>query len=638
MPKPPAIALWGLTLCLAWLWSAAVPAWSADPAAAPAPSGAPAPAAEAAPSEQPQPPPWRIQQVSFEGFQHITRDEALEVMETKPASSLFFASFPPFDRSSLDRDKQRLDQLYQENGFFEAEVGYNLARDREQRLVSVVFTAKENRPTIIEDVTLELPPGEEGQAWRPRLTPLLRLVKGQRFLLKNYEDSKRLLGDYLRNQAHPLATVLGQVRVHTEDAQATVVLKIEPGPRLAFGATTVSGFNRIKPEFILRELTYARGQPFSQDVLDDSQRALLDTGFFSIVTFTPEYDRAKDGQVPLKLQVREANRYSARFGLGWGNEDGFRVRVLQVNRNLLGLYDTLTFEGKISQIYQGLTGRLKLPYIPSRDSTLLLWGGVEQNDLEAYSNRRLFFNPTVEQRLNPRWSWSLGYNVEKNNIIDLKAAVPDPTYEKQQFYISSLPVGLRYDTRDSILNPTKGLFFNLEVETASDAIGSEVEFLRSVSELRHVLPLPWSKGWYLASRAKGGLAYPLPGTDRIPLIRRFFPGGANSVRGYAFQTLGPLDSAGKPLGGEAMLEGSLELRFPLWGDLGGVLFTDAGNAYDKWEDLRSGISDLRYTAGTGLRYHTPVGPLRLDIGYQLNPPEGGHLSRYEVYLSVGQAF
>ncbi len=633
MSQRPAIALWVLTFGLAWLWWSAGPAWGAEPVAAPVPGGEPTSAAG-----QPQPPPWRIQQVSFEGFHNLTRDQALEVMETKPAESMFFSGYPPFDRSSLDRDKQRLIQLYQENGFFEAEVAYRLERDPERRLVMVVFTVQENRPSLIDAVNLELPPGEEGESWRERLTPLMRLVPGQRFLLKDYESTKRALGDHLRNRAHPLATVLGQVRVHAEDARVEVVFKVEPGPRLAFGATTVSGFNRIKPEFILRELTYARGQPFSQEALDDSQRALLDTGFFSIVTFTPDFDQTRDGLVPLRLQVREANRFSARLGLGWGNEDGFRVRVLQVNRNLLGLYDTLTFEGKISHIYQGLTGRLKLPHLPSRDSNLLFWGGMEQNDFEAYTNRRLFFNPMVEQRLDPRWSWFLGYNTEKNNLIDLKAAVPDPNYEKQEFYISSVPVGLRYDTRDSVLNPTRGLFFNLEVETASDAIGSDVEFVRTISELRHVLPLPWSKGWHLASRAKGGLAYPLPGTDRIPLIRRFFPGGANSVRGYAFQTLGPLDSAGKPLGGEAMLEGSLELRFPLWGDLGGVAFTDAGNAYDKWEDLRTGLSNLRYTAGAGLRYHTPVGPLRLDFGYQLNPPEGGHLSRYEVYLSVGQAF
>ncbi|MFH1060187.1 MAG: BamA/TamA family outer membrane protein [Pseudomonadota bacterium] len=576
--------------------------------------------------------------MEFVGFQHLSREQALAVMETKPAPPLSVFYYPKFDRSSPERDRARLLQLYQEYGFFQAQIRLSLQRNLGDRMVKVTFTAMEGPPTLIAGVKLELPPTPEGEAWRPRLQALLdKITPGQRFLLKDYEEAKTALGEHLRDNAPPLGTVVGQVRVYREQDKAQVVFRVEPGPRLTFGPTLVAGFDRTKPQFILRELTYARGQPFSQQALNDSQRALLDTGFFSIVTFTPDFDHRQGEQVPVKLQVREAKPHSVRLGLGWGNEDGFRFRVLQVNRNILGLNDTLTFEGKVSQIYEGITGRLKLPYTPVRSCNLLLWGGVEQSDFEAYTNRRFFFNPMIEQKLWKNWSWYLGYNVEKDRMVELKAAVPDPGFEKQQIYISSVPVGLRFDNRDSLLDPKRGWYFNLDVETASDAIGSEVEFMRPVADLRHVTPLP-IEGWYLASRAKGGIAYPLPGTDRIPLIRRFFPGGANSVRGYPYQTLGPLDSAGKPLGGEAMLEGSAEVRFPIWGDLGGVAFVDAGNAYEDWEDIRSALTSLRYTAGAGLRYNTPVGPLRLDFGYQLNPPENAPISRYEFYLSVGQAF
>jgi outer membrane translocation and assembly module TamA len=402
-----------------------------------------------------------------------------------------------------------------------------------------------------------------------------------------------------------------------------------------FGPVEVTGQGRQDEGFILRQIPFVRGQPFSQAALDKARRVLLDTGFYSSVNLTPDFEHLRGAQAPILVEVKEAKRHSVRLGLGWGNEDQFRLRILQVNRDVLGLNDTLSFEGKISYIYQGLVGRLKLPELPSRLMDTVITGGVEQKDNEAFINRRYFLNPMLEYRLQDRWSWFLGYNVEQDRMVELKSAVPDPASEKQQIYISSLPMGLKYDSRDSILDPKRGTFFQVDVETASDAIGSEVEFIRPQAEVRHILPVTFLPGWFLASRAKAGLAYPLPGTERIPLVRRFFPGGADSVRGFPFQGLGPLDSAGKPLGGEAMAEASVELRFPLWGDLGGVAFVDAGNA---WENISTEIGALRFTGGGGLRYQTPVGPIRLDLGYQLNPPDHSPLSRYEVYLSVGQAF
>jgi outer membrane translocation and assembly module TamA len=186
-----------------------------------------------------------------------------------------------------------------------------------------------------------------------------------------------------------------------------------------------------------------------------------------------------------------------------------------------------------------------------------------------------------------------------------------------------------------LLDPKKGTYFHVEAETAFSAIGSELDFVRPVAEISHIIPLTLRDRWYLAGRAKGGACFPGPNLDRVPLIRRFFPGGADSVRGYPYQRLGPLDSSGKPLGGEAFVEASLEVRFPLYQELGGVVFMDAGNAYEK---INEEVGGLRFTTGAGLRYQTPVGPLRLDFGYQLNPPAEAPISRYAVYLSVGQAF
>ncbi|KMY67902.1 hypothetical protein AAU61_08610 [Desulfocarbo indianensis] len=614
-------------------------AWQAAPAGAETtdeftPDPLVGPLAPKAPAEQ----PWLLEAVDFKGFNNISAAQAAEVMELKPPGLLQLSKLPQFDPQKVRRDKDRLLQLYQEHGFFQTRLTTVVNRNRDKRTVSVVFEAQEGEPVRIEKVELSILPEELQAAWRPQLLATLPLKAGEQFQLALYQEAKRILGRLMADEAHPLNQVTGQVRVYPEKKSAVVLLRAELGPRVLFGPVKVEGNEDIDQDYILKVKTFVRGQPFSSRALERTQSALLDTGFFSAVNPEPLYDEMKDNQVPIRLRVTERDAHSVRMGLGWGTEDLFRVRILQVNRNMIGLNETFTIEGKVSAIYQGLVGRVKIPFVYSLDTNMLLSGGMEQQNNEAYENRRLFFSPILEYVLTGNWRFYLGYNVEKDNLLELKTLVPDPEAEKDEQYISSVPFGLRYDGRDSVLNPTSGTFFRLDVEVASDAIGSEVEFLRPVADLRHVVPLKdyvGLKDWYLATRAKGGLAWNLPGTDRIPLVRRFFPGGADSVRGYPYQKLGPLDEGGRPLGGEAFVEGSLEVRFPLVGELGGVIFTDAGNAY---ESLSTEIGSLRFTTGAGLRYHTPVGPLRLDFGYQLNPPSNSPLARYEVYLSVGQAF
>jgi outer membrane protein assembly complex protein YaeT len=610
-------------------------AWAEEPQAATPPAAASSPQAFAPEATAAEEEPWRIQAVAILGLENITREQALEVMETKPAASLLFSRDPELEASRLERDCARLARLYQEFGFFEAKVKFRLERDESSRKVSVTFTVQEGRPTLVSAVDLLLPEDALTTYWREQVQTVLTVAQGQRFNLEAYQQSKTAIARLMNSQAHPMHKLVGQVRVYQAEQRAQVVFKLDPGPRLLFGNSTVSGREHVDQSFILREVTYARGQSFSQEALEQSQRALLDTGFFSSVSILPDFEHLDGDQVPLIIKVTEGNQHTVRLGLGWGNEDQFRVRITQVNRNMLGLHDTLTFEGKISYIYYGLTGRLKLPYIINHDTNLLLGGGVEQKDNQAFINRRYFVSPVLEYRLGGKWFSYLGYNAELDRMRELKTKVPNPDQEKQQQRIFSVPLGLRYDSRDSILDPKKGLYLNIELETANEVLGSDLAFLRPVAEARHVMPLPLFKDWYLASRAKIGAIFNTTGLDRAPMIRRFFLGGADSVRGYPYQGLGPLDSAGKPLGGEGMVEGSVETRFPIWGDLGGVVFVDMGNAY---ESLNSDVGKLRFTSGAGLRYNTPVGPLRLDFGYQLNPPADTDMDRYEVYLSVGQAF
>ena len=578
--------------------------------------------------------PWRVREVKFKGFEAVSPREAEEVIESKPPPGLALHLGQPYNRLQVERDIRRLELLFKEQGYFSAKVKAKGKRVPANKWVLLTFVAEQGPPTLVDKTELVWESPEVRRLWEEDVRKLITLKPGDRFVLKQYEQIKRDIGRYFANQARPANQVLGQVRVYPEKRQAIILLQIKPGPRYFFGESLVKGNQRIGQRFILNEATFTRGQPYALDSLEETQRALLSTGFFTSATLKPLYDQAKDNQVPIVIEVRERDPHSIQLGVGWGTEDHFRVRIQQVNRNILGWDETLSIEGKLSSIYTGLVGSLSKPYLFNRRSTGVMRGGIEQRDTEAYINNRLFFNPAVEYKVDKDWSWFIGYNVEQDRMRELKTQVPDPSFEKQTFFISSVPMGVIYDSRDSLLDATRGTYGRLEVESALEALGSEISFVRAEAELRHVLPLPW-ESWYLAMRAGAGVVYALPGTEQVPLIRRFFPGGSDSVRGYPYQRLGPLDSAGRPLGGEAMALGSVEVRFPIYQELGGVVFMDMGNA---WESMNTAFGSLRYTTGFGLRYNTPVGPLRIDIGYQLNPPSNEPFDRYEAYLSVGQAF
>ena len=193
-------------------------------------------------------------------------------------------------------------------------------------------------------------------------------------------------------------------------------------------------------------------------------------------------------------------------------------------------------------------------------------------------------------------------------------------------------VELQRTTSDSVLNPTRGLVLRGRVEHSTTALISDFSFVKLLLEARHYLPL--SQRVLFATRLKLGGIDPYGESTDVPFNVRFFAGGPGSVRGFALNRLGPLNQDGDPIGGMSLIEGSFELRFPLFGEFGAVLFVDFGNVFRSPFTYRLG--DLRYAVGPGLRYNTPVGPVRLDVGIIVDRRADEDFGRIE--FSIGQAF
>lgn len=284
----------------------------------------------------------------------------------------------------------------------------------------------------------------------------------------------------------------------------------------------------------------------------------------------------------------------------------------------------------------------------SRSNTLSCQTSVEQAFQPSYTNSKISAEADLRRLLTPHWAATGGYKLEVNRLDDLEvsdaeAAEVDSTGE--EYFISSLNLGISRDTSDNVLSPTSGATMTASIESATAALGSEVDFFKPDLELVGYLPL--RPKWVAAGRIRLQTIQETEDTVDIPIYKRLFLGGSNTVRGYAYQELSPMDEEETPLGGLSALSGNLELRFPLYKKLAGVVFLDAGLVGT--ESFGADLDDLRFTCGAGLRYHTLVGPLRIDWGYKLNRPDRDDLGltdrpqdpvgdRWRLHFSIGQAF
>jgi outer membrane protein insertion porin family len=255
---------------------------------------------------------------------------------------------------------------------------------------------------------------------------------------------------------------------------------------------------------------------------------------------------------------------------------------------------------------------------------------VDTRDV-LYNIDRFSLLANIEKVITNRLKSNLSYEY---SFVDTKDVDPDVILTKEDvgtLGIGSVSTSLFYDRRDNPFNPESGSINGIVFKWASKAFLSETDFLKVTVQSSWFFKL--RKRIVFACSLKGGTAYAFEGTKELPLVERFFLGGRTTVRGYSHDTLGPKGEDGSPTGGNAFALLNAELRFDVGKGFGLVTFVDGGNVWQLVEDVDG---DLEYAAGAGLRYNTPVGPLRLDYGYKLKKEEG--LSSGEVHFSFGHAF
>jgi outer membrane protein assembly complex protein YaeT len=424
-----------------------------------------------------------------------------------------------------------------------------------------------------------------------------------------------------------------------------------PGARTLFGTITITGEQQVKEKAIRRQLTIDEGLQYSKTELGASADAIYGLGMFQAVT--PRLLNLEEEGAPLNVEIemRERQPHSFQFGFGYSTVERFRGQVQWLHRNLWGGAEQLTLSGKISSIEQKFEARLHLPYLWNRHTSFTQTLFV-RNEQEIDTGRFLdsvfniedaqpafdLFSYGGEARLEHQFTKTLsgfgGLSLSQNDFSNVNTAALTAAEEEvaQDNLLLVQFAELLWRTSDSLLNPTRGIYLSGRVDHSNASLLSDVSFIKLTLEARHYQRL-WD-GIILATRLKVGSIEPYGVSTAVPFNVLFFAGGPGSVRGFALNRLGPMNAEDDPIGGNSLLEGSVEVRFPIVGKLGGALFIDGGNVFQEAFTYR--LNELRYAVGPGVRYDTPIGPIRLDLGLIVNRRSDENFGRVE--FSIGQAF
>jgi translocation and assembly module TamA len=427
-----------------------------------------------------------------------------------------------------------------------------------------------------------------------------------------------------------------------------VTLRVDPGPLVRFDHLTVTGTERLNPDFIRRRATFQPGDVFSTKALEDFRRKLTGYDLFDSVRIREGTALNAEGELPVTVDVKERLPRFVGFAARYSNTDGPAVNAYWGHRNLFGNGERLRLDATVgagqgdikTATGQAASWRQRLgfnvgatfekPGIFSVQDDLVVKGNVLREVTQNYTQQGFIGSIGVRRTFSDQLTGQIGLSVERARITD----VVDPLVRNGEYYtLVGVPVEATYDTTDSKLNPTRGYRVTASVTPYPTFFGSTVGMTEMRGSASTYLSLDKDSRYILAGRIGLGSIVGA-GLYDIPPPHRFYAGGGGSIRGYAYQGVGPKNIFGRVIGGRSLLEASVEMRMRITETIGIVPFMDAGGAFR--ESFPTFDEQVKYSAGLGLRYYTSLGPLRLDVARGLNRSPGD--PPYGIYLSFGQAF
>jgi outer membrane protein insertion porin family len=563
----------------------------------------------------------------------------------------------PLDEIKIKKDVIRIGNFYRRRGYINVGVSYQIKTENKEWKKKVIFEIDENAPVMITALDYQIDTkGADTENVRQR-NSFQKAKRQQPFKVgTRYQpiNEAQVIGQFtevFKNLGFAYATVSIQSQIDTSRLAARITIQANLGPKTYIDSIRVEGLGSLTKSYLLEEAVLDTGQVYSLNKLQEAQQQLFNHHLirFATISIPPQ---PQDSTLTLLLRVRENEPRSVSLLFGFGTEELLRGQVSWIHRNAFGRGHRFTVTARASFIEQSLNLDYLFPYFLNTKSSIVISPFAQHLLQENFELLRAGVTNSYIYRYSQNFTASAAYEFTKNKELSqqFETSLPDTT---TQYDLSSLQFSSYYTSGFGRLQ--EGWVIQPYVEISGLFDFATYRFQKLTADIRRYTSL--SNSTMLAMRVQAGGLFSVS-VDSLPRQIRFYLGGTNSVRGWTRQELGPkralVDSSGfiryVPLGGRAKFGFNIEIRqdlsFLIKG-IGVAFFLDGGQVWRSVDGL--GSRPIQFGIGGGIRYQSPIGPIRVDIGYKLNPTNedlnfyngqnfGSAWDRIGIHFSIGQAF
>ena len=568
-----------------------------------------------------------VRKIAFTGNKNFKDSKLQGYMRTKEKGWLsWFTGSGILDEDALQEDRRNVEAFYHDNGYTKVQVGApDIQLSKDGKSISITIPVEEGAKHTVGTIDFA------GDIILPQkeLLDRIKTKPGQLFRTTVFYEDVLTVTDIYQDKGYAFADIAPLTTIDDTNHVVNVTFRVTKNQEVYFNKINITGNARTRDKVVRRELKFAEGDRFSITGIKDSKKKLKNTTFFKDTDFkVVKTDDPKKVNIDLNVDEKPTGTFS--IGAGYSTSEKALVSGAISEDNFLGTGRKMVLEAAIS----GYTTEFRFTYLEPYILDKNLSAGFSlfnfKRYMDTYDYKRTGGNVSLIKPLTDDVKGTVKYRLENTDVTNITTGAS--TYINQQEgtnLISSITLGLNKNTIDDILNPTKGVNSGISLETAGGPFGGDSKFWSVSAFYGRYIPIKfWDSSFFVKGSVGSIRGY---SGQEVPITEKFYVGGLSSIRGFRYGEAGPMDENEEPIGAKNQMFFNLEWIFPIYKPAGvkGVIFTDTGAGFDNWNNLR-----MRTSAGFGIRWFSPLGPIRLELGFNLNPKDGERKSLFDFAIGT----